>query len=93
MNSSILTYDMNHCYLCGVYLPKGERHMHEIYYGSANRKKSKKWDCCVPLCVYCHNKAHHDHDIDYDLKVKCQIEFEKLHGFVKFMEVFHRNYL
>lgn len=95
MRSSILTDDMNHCYLCGKYVSaeRGNRNIHEVFFGSANRKKSITWSCCVPLCIECHNRVHHDHDVDWKLKQECQKRFEELYGFIKFTEVFKRNYL
>lgn len=92
MRFSILTDDMEHCYICG----RPGVHIHEIYFGS-KRQKSIDWGCCVPLCPYHHNMSkhgvHNDHELDWRLKQECQREFEKRYGFIKFMETFHRNYL
>lgn len=90
---SILTDDMEHCYICGA----TPVHIHEVFYGSANRKKSIEYGCCVPLCPRHHNMSkdgvHFDHELDWKLKQECQKRFEELHGFTKFTEVFRRNYL
>ena len=92
MRFSILTDDLEHCYICGA----SPVHIHEVFYGSANRKKSISTGCCVPLCYDHHvgrHGVHYDHDLDWRLKQECQKRFEELHGFIKFMETFKRNYL
>lgn len=92
MRFSILTDDMDHCYICG----RSPVHIHEIYYGSYKRKHSIRLGCCVPLCLDHHvgkHGVHYDHELDWRLKQECQREFEKRYGFIKFMETFHRNYL
>ena len=92
MRFSILTDDMDHCYICG----RSPVHIHEIYYGSYKRKHSVRLGCCVPLCLDHHvgkHGVHYDHELDWRLKQECQREFEKRYGFIKFMETFHRNYL
>lgn len=89
---SILTNDMEHCYICGA----TPVHIHEIYFGSYKRKRSIQYGCTVPLCVDHHvgkHGVHYDHDLDWKLKQECQEKFEELHGYIKFMEVFKRNYL
>ena len=90
---SIVTDDMNHCLLCGRYIDKGTRNTHEVFHGTANRKKSIQYGCCAYLCIDCHRKVHKDDDVDWYLKQMFQKRFEELYGFVKFMEVFKRNYL
>lgn len=94
MRFSILTDDMNHCYLCGKYVSPelGNRNIHEVYYGW-KRGRSIDTGCCVPLCIECHTKVHNDHDTDWQLKQECQKEFERRYGFIRFMEIFKRNYL
>lgn len=90
--TSILTDDMEHCYVCGA----SPVHIHEVYFGT-KKWKSIEYGCCVPLCPKHHNMSkegvHHNHDLDWRLKQECQKEFERRYGFVKFMEVFRRNYL
>lgn len=91
---SLLTNDMTTCYISGT---KKDIHIHEIYGGSANRKKSIEWGCCVPLTATLHNMSnqgvHFNKDLDTRLKREMQAAFEKLHGHDKFMEIFHKNYL
>lgn len=90
---SILTRDMEHCYICGMPNPQ----VHHIFYGTSNRKNSEKYKCIVPLCRAHHTDSptgvHHNKTLDTQLKEFAQEEFEKLHGHEKFMEVFGKNYL
>lgn len=93
-DKSIIQKDMSKCYVCGT---TQNLHVHEIYGGSANRKKSIEWDCYVRLCGNHHNMSnqgvHFNKHLDQTLKQNCQIMFEAIHGHDKFMEVFHKNYL
>lgn len=88
---SILTDDMDHCYLCGAI-----RHsIHEIYFGN-NRVNSMKWGCCVPLCFNHHtgNNGVHKHiQLDIMLKQECQKKFMEVYPDVDFVEIFHRSYI
>lgn len=95
MRFSILTDDMEHCYLCGQYVSRerGNLNIHEVYFGTWKRARSIEYGCCVPLCIECHNKVHHDHETDWYLKQVCQKRFEELYGYTKFMEIFKRSYL
>lgn len=85
---------MSKCYVCGT---TTNLHTHEIYFGTADRKKSIEYGCYVRLCANHHNMSnegvHFNHWLDRRLKEIGQREFEKLYGHVKFMKVFHKNYL
>jgi len=90
---SILTNDLNKCYICGA---KENIHIHEIYFGK-NRQNSMKYGCCVPLCFYHHNGSkhavHYDKYLDDLLKEECQRKFEKEHSREEFISIFGRSYL
>lgn len=65
---SILTGDLSRCIVCG-----GTRQcLHEVFYGTANRKKSIEWGLVVPLCNACHNMSdrgvHFNKELDLKLK-------------------------
>jgi hypothetical protein len=94
MKQSILQSDMSKCYVCGA---TQNLHLHHIYEGTANRKKSDKYRCYVMLCGMHHNLSkfgvHYNKTLDICLKKKCQKEFERIYSHDKFMEVFKRNYL
>ena len=71
--------------------------MHEVYFGSANRKKSIEYGCQVWLCGEHHNLSsegvHMNRKRDLILKRYTQKCFEEEFSHEKFMEVFHKNYL
>ncbi|MDO4379086.1 MAG: hypothetical protein Q4C64_08190 [Erysipelotrichia bacterium] len=93
-DKSIIQKDMSKCYVCGT---TTDLHTHEIFFGTADRKKSIEWGCYVRLCAKHHNMSnagvHLCHWLDRKLKEIAQKEFESLYGHDKFMEIFHRNYL
>lgn len=93
-NKSIIQKDMTCCYVCGRTY---SLHVHEVFYGTANRKKSIKYGCYVALCAYHHNMSneavHFNKQLDTQLKQRCQRKFEDLYGHEFFMETFHKNYL
>ena len=88
MRFSILTNDLNHCYVCKA--PKQD--IHEIYEG-ARRIPSMKYGCCLPVCRKCHQRFHSDREFAIAYKQLFQSEFEKLYSREKFIEVFKRSYL
>lgn len=88
---SILTNDMDHCYVCGAI----KNAVHEIYYGK-NRLNSMKYGCCVPLCLNHHtghDGVHHNIDLDNKLKATCQRKFEEVYPELDFITIFYKNYL
>lgn len=91
---SLLTDNMKKCYITGS---TQDIHIHEVYYGSADRKKSIEYGCCVPLRADYHNMSnygvHFNKALDLRLKREMQEAFEKKYSHEKFMEVFHKNYL
>ena len=85
---SILTNDMDHCYVCGAY----KQDIHEIYEGS-KRIASMKNGCCLPVCRKCHQRFHNDRDFAIVYKKLFQKEFEKEHTRDEFISIFYKNYL
>ena len=85
---------MTKCFICGT---RNNLHIHEIYYGTANRKKSIEYGCYVSLCAYHHNMSdygvHYNKALDLNLKQECQRRFEEIYDNAKFMETFNKNYL
>ena len=83
------------CFLCGR--TNCDLVRHEVFYGTANRKLSKKWGCWVLLTPDCHNMSnyavHNNRENDLKVKRAVQQRFEELYGHDKFMEVFGKNYL
>lgn len=91
---SLLTTDMTTCYISST---KKDIHIHEVFYGTANRKKSIQHGCCVPLMASLHNMSdkgvHFNKTLDMRLKREMQRAFEKVYSHEEFMSVFHKNYL
>lgn len=91
MRFSILTKDMDHCYLCGAI----KNAIHEIYFGK-NRINSMKYGCCVPLCLNHHtgrDGVHNNHEVDIKLKQECQQKFIEVYPDTDFLSIFHKNYI
>lgn len=93
MRKSIV-FSMDKCCICGS---RENLHSHEIFFGSANRKKSIYWKLVAPLCVEHHEgtySPHHDKNVDLWLKQEGQKAFEKYVGNRElFMNEFHKNWL
>lgn len=85
---SILTDNLEQCYLCG----SRKQHLHEIYYGTKHRSLSMQYGCVIPLCQRCHNQVHNNIEIDTMLKQKCQKKFKEIYE-KDFIEIFKRSYL
>ena len=93
-DKSIVARDMERCFVCG---DTQHLHIHEVFFGTANRKKSIEWGLYVPLCPEHHNMSnkgvHFNKTLDTKLKKYAQKKFEEKHGHEKFMEVIGKNYL
>lgn len=91
---SLLTDDMSTCYISGR---TDNIHIHEVYFGTANRKKSIKWGCCIPLTAELHTESnkgvHHNDALNKHLKEIMQVAFEEKYSKEKFMSIFNKNYL
>lgn len=91
---SILTNDMHRCIRCGS--NKGI-HIHEVYNGTADRDKSIKYGCCVPLCGIHHNLSndgvHYDKRFANYLKEKMQLKFQEVYPDLDFVAIFNKNYI
>ena len=82
MSKSIITNDMEHCFICG----NPTVAFHHVINGVANRKKSDKYGLIVPLCPRHHDEIHQNQKL-------AQKKFEEVYGHEKFMEVFRKNYI
>lgn len=69
--------------------------MHHLVHGQNRKKWSDKYDLVRPMCMKCHGFLHgkDGHEIDLKYKVIAQIQFEKEHPELSFLEVFGRLYL
>lgn len=93
-SDSIMNTESGRCFLCGA---ETETARHEIYFGSANRRLSKKYGLWVDICPMCHqygeHAVHRDRNADLFLKRIGQNRFEKEHSREEFMKIFGRSYL
>ena len=85
------------CYLCGS---TDGLHVHHIFFGTSNRKKSEKYKeyCTCYLCYECHDNIHRNpkwKEFDRLLKGVAQdrwCEGERK-GIDEFIKVFGKNYM
>ena len=83
------------CALCGS---KNKVATHEIFFGTANRKKSIEDGLVVNLCGEHHNLGtngvHFNRELDLELKKKAQTAYEqKLGSRDEFIKRYGKNYL
>mgnify|MGYP006939861589 CR=1 FL=1 len=71
--------------------------IHEVYFGTANRRISIENGFCVGLCHQEHNlsskSVHRDRYMDLMLKKIYQREYEKTHTRQDFINLIGKNYL
>lgn len=91
-----LIQSKNECYVCHTTLGL---HRHEIFYGTANRKKSIEDGMTVKLCGVHHNLSnagvHFDKELDLKLKRLGQIIWEEYYHKNKeqFIERYGKSYV
>ena len=86
---SILTDDLEHCYICRFQGKKVLRDdLHEVY-GAANRKRSILNGLVVPLC----RKHHQNEEILSELKVATQRMYEVNHTRDEFIKLIGKSYI
>jgi len=91
IGKSIMTDDLEHCYICGSPNPQ----IHHIM-NAANKTKSEEWGLLVPLCMTHHTGmfgVHTDPDKMRRMRQAGQKRFEELYGHEKWMEIFQKSYL
>ena len=93
---SLLTDELNRCYVCGT---TRNIHIHHIFYGR-NRENADKDGCVVPLCIYHHTGIYGVHtkrgkELDTRLKQECQKAWLKHYkkSVSDFIERYRINYL
>ena len=94
--SIIHDLDTHTCLICGK---RGETHIHEVFYGTANRQKSIQYGLCVRLCPEHHNASnegvHFNKALDERLKKDAQKTAMQHYEWTKeeFIKIFGKNYL
>lgn len=96
---SIMQDDMRFCFICGRYLRQGEGALHEVFWGYANRQKSKDYGLVVKLCNPHHDpdspiSVHHNPagELNNKLRQKAKQAFKEKYPDKDFREIFGRNY-
>ena len=91
---SIITKDLDHCYLCTKNeiknIPKDD--LHELIEGK-NRQVSMKYGLVIPICRKCHEIVTNDKTLQDKLHKVAQKEFKKYYKTENFVQIFGRNYL
>ena len=92
--SIIHNLDDKECLICGS---TQNIHIHEVFYGTANRQLSIKYGLCVCLCGRHHNLSnvgvHFNKQLDTNLKQHAQQKFNEVYPELNFMKIFGKNYL
>lgn len=86
--------NLTYCYFCG----RPSQNIHEVYFGTANRKISIENGFCVGLCAFHHNlggnkSVHENRDMDLRLKKVYQKKYERDHTREDFIKLIGRSYL
>lgn len=96
MIESILTADLEHCYVTG----NNNVAVHHVFPGTGRRKLCEKYGFIVPLEPFLHNMSsisvHNNPNKGLDLRLKqeCQRYFEAHYGSrSEFIEKFGKSYL
>ena len=87
---SIITQDLEHCYLCGAPNPQ----IHHIFNGSMKRK-SERFGLIMPLCMNHHTGPEGVHTIPGKIQLTKefgQIMFELYYPGEDFLKIFGKNY-
>lgn len=89
--ASILTEDLEHCFLCG----RPCNALHHVLHG-ARRTIADKLHLVIPLCNDCHTMGaeavHRNTKLDEKLKAWAQEVYEKSHSHEEWMEKVGKNY-
>lgn len=88
---SIITNDMNHCFICGRPYPQKHHAMN-----GANKKKSEKYGLMVPLCERHHTGdegVHRKPERMLAMRQLAQIKFEKIYSHELWLQEFGKSYL
>lgn len=85
---SIITTDLDHCYLCGRPYPQ----IHHIMNKWA-KAKSEEYGLLVPVCYICHAMLHDKEDNMLKMRQLGQRKFEEIYSRELWIQEFGKNYL
>ena len=85
--------NLDKCFFCG----RPAECIHEVYFGTANRRISVENGFCAGLCHKEHNMSarsvHNNRAMDLELKRTYQKEYEKNHTRDDFIKLIGKSYL
>lgn len=85
--------NLDYCFFCD----RPTEHIHEVYFGTANRQISIKNGFCVGLCNEHHNMSknsvHQNRAMDLELKMLYQEKYEETHTRDDFRKLIGKSYL
>lgn len=92
---SIITDDLEHCYICKDILhiePKPKAEIHHIFRGTANRAKSEQYGLTIPICIEHHDDSNfsveHNEELRDLTEEIAKNKFVEIYGEEKFLEEF-----
>lgn len=87
---SIMTDDLEHCYVCG----RDAVHYHHIF-GAHNRDHATEDGLFIGMCLDCHIRVHNEPSqrLNYDLKRQAQLVYEQTHTHDEWFKRYGKNYL
>ena len=88
---SIITQDMEHCYLCGAPAMNTPHHIFFFFF----KKKSEKYGLMMPLCFNHHTGPEGVHTVPGKMQVTKefgQTMFELYYPELDFLKIFGKNY-
>lgn len=83
---SIMTDDLDRCYLC----LRDRQQFHHVF-GGSNRKHATEDGLFIPVCMECHQAIHEHNPIA--LKKEGQRQYELTHSREEFMKRYGKSYL
>lgn len=88
-----IIHNMDRCYECKC---RYNLHIHEVFFGTANRKKSIEDGMCVSLCGLHHNQSedgvHGKNGRELDLKLKRDAQLIWMNYYKKDVEDFIKRF-
>ena len=85
---SIITKDLEHCYLC----KHKKEDLHELV-GGKNRQVSMQYGLVIPVCRKCHEMIENDETLKENWHKVAQKEFKNYYKSENFVRIFGKNYL
>ena len=85
---SIITNDLNRCYIC----KEKKEELHEVF-GGRNRQASMKYGLVIPVCRKCHRMIQKNETLNEKLHKVAQKTFKKYYKNENFIKIFGKSYL